>query len=249
MPCRRTRRRVTCSTSASTRAGLPDPDTIGSGPAITTAPVAGSRARFCSWVSPYLPAPSRKEWHGKAGSKECAVPASVPTVSTPTPDHRRLLGQPLRALDRDARSVRAGLVRVRGRRRRLRCGHPSRCGRSSQPPSGSGPCSASQARMCVDLQQEVGVLRGAAAEKSSTAAGATSLAAGTCETSSPSRPVIQCIGRVEVGAGVLAGGDVVPVPGRAALVEAADLGERERRRRSRTAAAAAGSACRCAGAR
>ena len=46
------------STSASTRAGLPDPETIGSGPAITTAPVAGSRARFCSWVSPYLPAPS-----------------------------------------------------------------------------------------------------------------------------------------------------------------------------------------------
>ncbi len=49
---------VTVSTSASTRAGLPDPDTIGSGPASTTAPVAGSRARFCSWVSPYLPAPS-----------------------------------------------------------------------------------------------------------------------------------------------------------------------------------------------
>ena len=73
------------STSASTRAGLPDPFTIGSGPAITTAPVAGSRARFCSWVSPYLPAPSRNEWHGNGGSKECAAPASVPTVSTPTP--------------------------------------------------------------------------------------------------------------------------------------------------------------------
>jgi hypothetical protein len=36
--------------------------------------------------------------------------------------------------------------------------------------------------------------------------------------------------RVEVGAGVLAGGDVVPVPGRAALVIAAELGQRERRR-------------------
>ena len=34
----------------------------------------------------------------------------------------------------------------------------------------------------------------AAAEKSSTAAGATSLAAGTWATSSPSRPVIQCTG-------------------------------------------------------
>lgn len=36
-------------------------------------------------MSPYLPAPSRKEWHGNAGSNECAAPASVPTVSTPTP--------------------------------------------------------------------------------------------------------------------------------------------------------------------
>ena len=45
----------------------------------------------------------------------------------------------------------------------------------------------------LDLQQEVGVLR-ASAEKSSTAAGATSLATGTCDTSSPSRPVIQCTG-------------------------------------------------------
>ncbi len=74
-----------CSTRASTRAGLPDPLTIGNGPAITTAPVLGSRARFCSWVSPYLPAPSRNEWHGNGGSNECAAPASVPTVSTPTP--------------------------------------------------------------------------------------------------------------------------------------------------------------------
>src|SRR5690606_18402456 len=73
------------STSASTRAGLPEPPTIGSGPATTTAPVGGSWARFCSWVSPYFPAPSRKLWHGNGGSKPCAAPASVPTVSTPSP--------------------------------------------------------------------------------------------------------------------------------------------------------------------
>ena len=49
---------------------LPEPPVIGSGPATTTAPVAGSRARFCSWVRPYLPAPSSAEWHGNGGSNE-----------------------------------------------------------------------------------------------------------------------------------------------------------------------------------
>src|SRR5215469_13772545 len=49
------------SARASTRAGLPDPPTIGSGPATSTAPVGGRVARFCSWVRPYLPAPSNAE--------------------------------------------------------------------------------------------------------------------------------------------------------------------------------------------
>ncbi len=49
------------STRASTRAGDPDPVTIGSGPATTTQPVAGSTARFCNWVSPYLSLPMRYE--------------------------------------------------------------------------------------------------------------------------------------------------------------------------------------------
>ena len=47
------------STNASTRAGLPEPDTMGSGPAMRTAPVAGSSASRCSCVRPYLPLPSR----------------------------------------------------------------------------------------------------------------------------------------------------------------------------------------------
>ena len=58
------------SISASTRVGLPEPPRIGSGAAITTVPIGGSDARFCNWVRPYLPAPSRYVWHGKAGSKE-----------------------------------------------------------------------------------------------------------------------------------------------------------------------------------
>ena len=49
------------STKANTRAGLPDPDTMGSGPAMMTAPVGGNWARCCSWVKPYLPLPSRYE--------------------------------------------------------------------------------------------------------------------------------------------------------------------------------------------
>src|SRR6185437_14879882 len=73
------------STRARARHGLPEPPLIGSGPASTTAPRGGSRARFCSWVSPYLPAPSSDAWQGNGGSKECAAPASVPTVSTPSP--------------------------------------------------------------------------------------------------------------------------------------------------------------------
>src|SRR5215472_3331371 len=78
-------RRLHPSTSAIARQGLPDPLTSFSGSTTRTVPTGGSCARFASCVSPYLPAPSMKWWQGKAGSKECATPASVPTVSTPTP--------------------------------------------------------------------------------------------------------------------------------------------------------------------
>src|SRR5712664_1113714 len=72
-------------TRARARHGLPDPLTSLSGATMSIAPVAGSRARLASWVRPYLFAPSRKVWQGNAGLKECEAPASVPTVSTPTP--------------------------------------------------------------------------------------------------------------------------------------------------------------------
>ena len=58
---------------------------MGSGPATITAPVGGSWARFCSWVSPYLSLPISIEWQGNIGSNPAAAPASVPTVSTPMP--------------------------------------------------------------------------------------------------------------------------------------------------------------------
>src|SRR5262249_21156057 len=73
------------SMSARTRQGLPEPPTIGSGPTMSTAPRGGSFSRFCSCVRPYLSWPRRNEWQGNGGWNECAAPASVPTVSTPTP--------------------------------------------------------------------------------------------------------------------------------------------------------------------
>ena len=48
-----------CCTSASTRAGLPEPRTIGNGAVTSSVPVAGRRARFASCVSPYFFAPSK----------------------------------------------------------------------------------------------------------------------------------------------------------------------------------------------
>ena len=114
----------------------------------------GSRARLASWVRPYLPAPSRNEWHGNGGSKLWAAPASVPTVSTPTPDDRRLLGQPAPA-HRDARRVRPGLVGVQ--ERRLVVGAASQPLRySSQPPSGSGPCSRCHSSTCATSSRKSG---------------------------------------------------------------------------------------------
>src|SRR5207253_2510198 len=79
------RRRAYRWTSARARQGLPDPLTSFSGATSRTAPVGGSFARLASWVRPYLLAPSRNRWQGKGGLNECAAPASVPTVSTPTP--------------------------------------------------------------------------------------------------------------------------------------------------------------------
>ncbi len=58
------RHRAAAGTSARTRHGAPEPPTIGSGAATTTAPVAGSRSSRRSWVSPYLPAPRSMEWQG-----------------------------------------------------------------------------------------------------------------------------------------------------------------------------------------
>src|SRR5689334_7699982 len=177
------------STRASARHGLPEPPVIGSGVTISTTPVGGSCARFCSWVRPYLPAPSIAEWHGNGGSNECARPASVPTVSTPIP----MTGDSS-ASHREHSTERPGVcgpVSLAFRNRSWsweRSSQPVR--NSSQPPSGSGPWVPSQALMCSTSSRKSGSAA-AWALKSSTTAGAISLPGATWDTSSPSRPVTQ----------------------------------------------------------
>src|SRR6202166_1386283 len=80
-------------TSASTRSGLPEPLTIFNGGAMTTAPVGGSLSRLVRLASPKRFEPCMMVWQGNMGSKLCAWPASVPTVSTPTPRMSRSLAR------------------------------------------------------------------------------------------------------------------------------------------------------------
>ena len=228
--------------------GCPEPPTIGSGPAITTAPVGGSRARFRSWVRPYLPAPSRNEWQGNGGSNECAAPgvgadglhARARSPATPRP-----------AISRTRREM-PGVCGPVSFALRNSAWSPDRASQpvrySSQPPSGSGPCSASHCLTCSISSRKSGSAA-ASALKSSTTAGAISRARRDL------RHVLAVLAGdpvhrgVEVGAGVLAGADVVPVPGRAAVVVAADLRQLEAAPCCRTARAAAGSASRRTAAR
>ena len=146
----------------------------------------------CSWVSPYLPAPSRKEWQGNGGSKECAAPASVPTVSTPKP-RIGASSASQRAHSTETPGV-CGPVSSAFRNSSWyadRASQPVRY--SSQPPSGSGPCSPSHSLMWSTSSRKSGSAA-ASALKSSTTAGATRRLAGTWATSTPSRPVTQWIG-------------------------------------------------------
>ena len=139
-----------------------------------------------------MPAPSSIAWQGNGGSNECAAPASVPTVSTPKP----ITGDSSasqRAHSTDTPGV-CGPVSFALRNSSWECDRASQPVRySSQPPSGSGPCSCSHLVMWLISSRKSGSAA-ASAVKSSTAAGAISRAAGTSATSSPSRPVIQCTG-------------------------------------------------------
>src|SRR5215468_6228782 len=180
------------STRASARHGLPEPPVIGSGDTMIIAPCGGSSARFCSWVSPYLSAPSIDEWQGNGGSNECAAPASVPTVSTPNPITGASCASQ-RAHSTETPGV-CGPVSSAFRKvswSRDRVSQPVRY--SSQPPAGSAPCWLSHSLMWSTSSRK-SASAAAWVVKSITAAGAISLVSGTCDTSWPSRPVTQCTG-------------------------------------------------------
>ena len=139
-----------------------------------------------------MPAPSSAEWQGNGGSNECAVPASVPTVSTPMP----ITGASC-ASQRAHSTETPGVCGPVSLAFRNSCWLPDRVSQpvrySSQPRSGSGPWSASHCLTCSTSSRKSGSAA-ACALKSSTTAGAIRRPAGTWDTSSPSRPVIQCTG-------------------------------------------------------
>src|SRR6185437_780196 len=138
---------------ASTRTGLPLPATIFSGAAITTAPVAGSLSRLQRLARPNLPAPCMVAWFGKGGSKVPAWPASVPTVSTPTPKMSRSL-----ASSSDAERWKPGVCgpcsSALKKSAPARVLHPV-C-TSTQAPAGMRPWRLSQARMCSGSRRKSG---------------------------------------------------------------------------------------------
>jgi hypothetical protein len=163
----------------------------------------------CSWVSPYLSLPSRNEWHGNGGSNECAAPASVPTVSTPTPR----IG--VSSASHFAHSTEMPGVRPRVGERVgvVAAGVPA--GAVQQPAAG-------RQRPVLGLPR-LDVLASSRKSGSAAASAATSSTDGRGD--QPPGRHLRDVGavlagdpvdrRVEVGAGVLTGGDVVPVPGRA----------------------------------
>ena len=143
-------------TSASTRAGLPDPPTIGSGPAITTAPVARQPGQVPQLGQPVLARRrAGRSGTGTAGRTRVRAPASVPTVSTPTPSTGDSSASQ-RAHSTEMPGC-AGPSHPRsGRRRGPRCGRPSRCGRAASRRRAAGRVRSSQARTCSTSSRKSG---------------------------------------------------------------------------------------------
>ena len=194
---------------------------------MSTAPVGGSRARLASWVSPYLPGAEQERVARETAGRSCGprrrrcrpFRRQSPTIGACSASQRA-------QLHRDTPGVcePVSLAFKNAACSPARLSQPLR--NSSQPPSGSGPCSRCHSSTCVDLQQEVGVLRalGALVDHHRRRDELPRRHLGDVEPVRAGDPVHR---RVEVRADVLAGGDVVPVPGGTALVVAADLVQRE----------------------
>jgi hypothetical protein len=140
-------------------------------------------------------------------------------------DDRCLLGQPARTLRFDAGGVRAGHVGVQERVLVRGAGVPA--GPVQQPAAvGQRAVVLLPFPYVLDGQQEVGVGGGLEGRVQDHGGGhePARLDLGDVLAVPAGDPVDRC---VEVGSGVLAGDDVVPVPRRTAVVIAADLAQRE----------------------
>ena len=144
------------STRARTRAGLPEPPTIGSGEAITTAPRGRQPVEVAQLREPVL---ARAEQERVARERR-VEPGRAARVGADglhaEPDDRRLLGEPARALGGDAGRVGAALVGVEELLLVGRARVPA--GAVEQPAAvGQRAVGLRPVAYVVDLQQEVGV--------------------------------------------------------------------------------------------
>ena len=184
--------------------------------------MSGSLSRFASWVRPSRPAPSRKLWSGKGGSKPPAAPASIPTVSTPKPEMSRSL-----ASHREASTSGPGVSGPFSPTFRNAVSSWARdlpAGAEQHPGAVGEPAVVGLPRLEVGDRQQVARCRPRSRR--------------SCRSRTPARsgwlgPDRADVGavlagdpvdrRVEMRADVLADRQRVPGPGRAAVVVAADL--------------------------
>ena len=118
---------------------------------MTTAPVGGRVARFCSWVRPNLPCAEQERVARERRIERVGRAGVGADRLHPDALDRRLLGQPLGAGDRDAGRVAAVGVRVRVGA----SGRPSRSGEQPAAGRAAGRARPRNAVDVLDLEQEV----------------------------------------------------------------------------------------------
>ena len=165
-------------------------------------------------------------WQGNIGSNVAAWPASVPTVSTPTPRMSRSLARNGTACGWKPGVCGPSAVMLRNSRAPLRCDQSVRI--STHACDGNPAVALLPLLYRLTRDQEVGIAPGLLRDIDD--------ARRTDEAIDRNvvRRVVRVVlagdpvnGRIEMRAGVLAAGDVVPVPGGTARVVARDFLQRE----------------------
>ena len=227
--CWRTRsRHAAPGTSARTRNGLPDPCLIFSGAAMMTAPLGGSRSQIGQALQPEPALAVHVEMGGIRRIEVLPLAEiSADRLGAETV-HVALLDQPLHHGGLRPRRMRAIVAQARHSPHRLRFDQSVRS--NTQLPGSILPCRASHCSTKGIVSAKSG-LAAHSFEQSITQAGAMNFR----DVDRIDRVVGQILAgnpvdrRVEVRSGMLAETDVVPVPGRSALVVARHLLHPERR--------------------